>query len=218
MGIGYRLAGLSLLGVIGDHGNLVIPTLSFSSIDEKAPFFDVNETPSDCGVISETFRKMPGVARSIHPFSSIAAFGPESLFITVGHHPTPCGIGSPYYKVLELQGYSLFIGAGLQANTLFHVAEEIVNPPYLRYKCFKKVRVKTESGAVVSGTFSRYDCYQTGIIRELEKMEEVLRKRGAIRDFDVGNSHFMLVSAVENVRISCEVLKHNYEFILKGAK
>lgn len=207
----------ALLDVVGERGNVVMPTLSFSSIHEQAPFFDVNKTPSDCGIITETFRKMPGVIRSVHPFSSASAFGPDSRSIAGIHQPTPCGVDSPYYRVFERKGYSLFIGSGWKANTLFHVAEEMVNPPYLRYKVFPNVKVKTASGEMVTGTFSRYDCYQRGIIRKLEKMGEVFRSRKAVRDIHVGKAHLMLISAEDNVGISCEILRNNCEFILETA-
>jgi len=205
----------ALLDVIGDRGNLVMPTLSFRSINEQDPIFDVNETPSECGIITEMFRKRPGVIRTVHPFSSAAVFGPDASYIAEGHAPTPCGVHSPYYKVYKLRGYTLFIGTGFKSNTLFHVAEEIVNPPYMKYKFFHDVTVKTASGQLITGEFARYDCYQTGIIRDLERMEQVFRARNVIRELAVGPSHFMLLSAAENVGISCEILKNNPQFVLK---
>jgi len=135
--------------------------------------------------------------------------------IAEGHAPTPCGVHSPYYKVYKLRGYTLFIGTGFKSNTLFHVAEEIVNPPYMKYKFFHDVTVKTASGQLITGEFARYDCYQTGIIRDLERMEQVFRARNVIRELAVGPSHFMLLSAAENVGISCEILKNNPQFVLK---
>jgi aminoglycoside 3-N-acetyltransferase len=208
----------ALLDVIGSRGNLVMPTLSFSSINEQDPFFDVNETPSDCGIVTETFRKRPGVIRTVHPFSSAAVFGPDASYLAEDHAPTPCGIDSPYYKVYKLRGYSLFMGVGFKSNTLFHVAEEIETPPYMRYKFFQDVKVKTASGHVITGEFARYDCYQTGIVRELERMEQVFRARNVIREWVVGQSRFTLISASDNVGISCEILRNNHQFFLKGGR
>lgn len=207
----------TLLDVIGSRGNLVMPTLSFSSIDEQDPFFDINETPSDCGIVTETFRKLPGVIRTVHPFSSAAVFGPDASFLADDHAPTPCGKESPYYKVYQLRGYSLFMGVGLKSNTLFHVAEEIVNPPYMRYKFFQDVKVKTASGQVITGEFARYNCYQTGIIRKLEKMKDVFCSRNVIRQWFIGQSRFLLLSAADNVRISCEVLRNNHRFVVTSS-
>lgn len=61
----------------------------------------------------------------------MAAIGPDAQFFTKSHFDTPCGQESPYGKLLEAGGYSLFLGVGFGSNPVFHVAEEIVNPEYL---------------------------------------------------------------------------------------
>jgi aminoglycoside 3-N-acetyltransferase len=204
----------ALLDCIGSEGNLIMPTLSFRSVNEESPFFDVEVTPSECGVVTEKFRTMHGVRRSIHPLSSAAAYGPQADFITAEHSSTPCGATSPYYRVFQLEGSSLFLGTGLKSNTLLHVAEEIVSPPYLRYKTIPDVEVKTISGTVIKRDFVRYNCYQTGIFRSFAKMEPIFKERDAIREAQIGAARCMRISARDNIKIGCETLVHNYKFIM----
>lgn len=205
----------ALINICGEKGTLVMPTLTFGSVNEAEPFFDASETPSGTGLITEVFRKMPGVRRSLHIFSSVAALGEKADYITSYHNDTPCGSGTPYQRVIELGGYVLFIGAGFGSNTLFHVAEEYVNPPYMRYKTIKEAKIKDMEGNTYIRDLRRYDCYQTGIIRKLDRMKDIFEKENVLTKTRIGNSNITLISAEDNFRISCDLLSNNYKYILE---
>ncbi len=205
----------ALREVCGDDGNIVMPTLSFSSIDEDNPFFDVRNTPSDCGIITEVFRQLPYAYRSVHVVSSAAVIGDKAEYITQYHHDTPCGPGSPYQKIIELDGHVLFIGATFGSNTLFHVAEEYVDPPYMCYKAIEDVVVKDAKGDTFTHTFTRYNCAQTGIRRILARMEPIFYEKRVIKETQIGQARIMLISAVDNFEISSKVLKQNPNLILE---
>ena len=89
----------ALLDAVGPAGTVVVPTLSFGSVDESDPYFSVNDTPSDTGRITEEFRKRPEARRSRHPLSSAAAIGKDAERIAGGRQMTPCGEDSPYARV-----------------------------------------------------------------------------------------------------------------------
>ncbi len=205
----------ALIDTCGEKGTLVMPTLSFKSINESSPRFDVNDTPSDTGYITEVFRKMKGTKRSMHIFSSACAFGKNAEYIVESHYNTPCGPETPYGKVIELKGFVLFIGAKFQSNTLFHCAEEAVNPSYMKYKVIHNAQVTDYNGKITVKDYTRYDCYQTGISRKLERMEPIFRNKGVVFDTIIGNSHLMLISAEDNFNISCELLREDPDYILQ---
>ncbi len=123
----------ALLEVIGPKGTLVMPTLSYTSVNEKNPYFDVKQTPSCVGGLTEYFRLLPGVKRSLHPTHSAAAIGSQARFLVADHYKdnTPVGKNSPFYRLKELHGKILFLGCGLKPNTSMHGVEELVVPPYL---------------------------------------------------------------------------------------
>ncbi len=204
----------AILHVLGDSGTLVVPTLSFRSIDEGAPFFHAKNTPSDCGIITEILRQRPGALRSLHPVSSVAALGPNAGFLTESHKDTPCDLNSPYGRLLSLNGYSLFLGVGFGSNSMFHVAEEMVAPQYLSYKAIEDAHIIDLEGREYVATFRRYNCSQSGVIRHLVKMGQVFEERGVLSLEKIGNSTCTLISARDNVEISCEVLRRDPGFIL----
>ena len=205
----------ALLGICGSKGTLAMPTLSYQSVREDEPFFSVNETPSGTGYLTEVFRKMPGVKRSSHIFASLAAYGDSAHYLTDWHNDTPCGPGSPYWKIIEMKGFSLFLGASLSSNSLFHCAEDYVHPDYLRYKVIRNARVQDGEGNVRISDFRRYDCSQQGIIRKLDRMEVIFKNNHVLHEVQIGNSRVILLKAEDNFRLSCRLLEEKPEYIIE---
>ena len=114
-------------------GTLLIPALSYATVNAQNPYFDVNTTPSCIGAVPEFFRKLPDVSRSVHPTHSIAACGAYADWFTCDHQTdeTPVGPHSPLAKLREKNGKILFLGCGLKPNTSMHGVEELANAPYL---------------------------------------------------------------------------------------
>jgi len=123
----------TLRAALGDNGTLLIPSLSYASVPTENRVFDIRTTPSDVGAISEYFRTMPGVVRSMHPTHSVAAIGPLATAMTVNHEKdtTPVGENSPFRKLRDLGGQILMLGCSLCPNTSMHGVEELAEPPYL---------------------------------------------------------------------------------------
>jgi aminoglycoside 3-N-acetyltransferase len=87
-----------LLDALGKGGTLLMPALSYAGVNADSPRFDVLRTSSNVGAIPETFRRMPGVQRSLHPTHSVCGIGPRASSLLAGHRHdrTPCGPHSPY--------------------------------------------------------------------------------------------------------------------------
>src|SRR2546426_3666300 len=69
----------ALEAVVAPEGALIMPTLPFtgSAVEyaSQDPIFDAESTPSQMGLITEAFRRSPGVLRSWHPTHSVAIWG-----------------------------------------------------------------------------------------------------------------------------------------------
>ncbi len=122
-----------LLSAVGREGTLLMPALSYATVNPKSPVFDVLNTPCCVGKIPETFRTKPLVSRSVHPHHSVCALGPMAAELLGDHHldTTPCGPHSPFARLPKVGGKVLMLGCGLRPNTSFHAIEELVEPPYL---------------------------------------------------------------------------------------
>ena len=75
----------TLTDLLGTEGTLILPTLTFRPVYETK-FFDVRETPSCVGYLTEYFRtQMEGVARSLHPTHSCAVWGKDAPAFVENH-------------------------------------------------------------------------------------------------------------------------------------
>ena len=120
-----------LEGLILPEGTLLMPSFpfgqSFYEFIETNPVFKVNRTPSRMGLVTEVFRRSPGVLRSQHPTHPVCAKGKDAEWYVSEHHmdETPFGPHSPFAKLADRGG--VVIGLGLQPDfclTNVHVVED----------------------------------------------------------------------------------------------
>jgi aminoglycoside 3-N-acetyltransferase len=140
--------------------------------------------------------------------------GPAAEYLTESHLDTPCGPGSPYGRLVELDGACLFLGAGFGSNSVFHVAEESAAPGYLGYHLLRDVRVLDQTGRASVHTFRRYDCSDRGVRRYLEKMGPVFARQGLLRQTRIGSCSAVLLRARDNVEASVAQLRQDPQYIL----
>ena len=137
----------AMMRVVGEEGALLMPALTYAYCHSGQRLFDVTKTKSCVGVISETFRNMQGVKRSVHPTHSVCGWGAKAVEMLCEHHldDTPCGERSPFAKVRDVGGKVLMLGCGLEPNTSMHGVEEVVRPDYVfKYKLKYRVQVGKE--------------------------------------------------------------------------
>ena len=121
---------------VGTEGTLLMPTLPFggTAVDyaRSSPLFDVKRTPSRMGLLSELFRRSPGVIRSVHPTHPVAAWGRQAAMLVDSHHlaETPCGPSSPYARLLDMQGKILLVGTDIGALTFYHTIEALLEQKF----------------------------------------------------------------------------------------
>jgi aminoglycoside 3-N-acetyltransferase len=122
-----------LLEALRPEGTLLMPALSYATVDADHPFFDVRATPSCVGAIPEHFRTRPGTLRSAHPTHSVSGVGPLAEELLSDHHldSTPVGPNSPFRRLRDRGGQVLFLGCGMGPNTSMHGVEEIAGCAYL---------------------------------------------------------------------------------------
>ena len=76
--------------------------------------FDVRRTVSEMGLVTEVFRRRPGVKRSLHPTHSVCALGPLAGELTATHHlgTTSAGSYSPFEVMARRR--TVVIGIGVE--------------------------------------------------------------------------------------------------------
>lgn len=126
-------AVISALKSVVKDGTLVFPTLRSRQFYNAYRDWDIQNTPSDVGLLSETFRKSPGVLRSDQETHSVAAFGKLAGYITEGHRTGKPRVGifgnlafgynSPWQRMYDNDAVVVMIGVSMVYNTFKHFVE-----------------------------------------------------------------------------------------------
>lgn len=117
-----------LIDFLGPDGTLCMPAFPIDKYNTDI-IFDSKNTPSAAGYLTEVFRKMPGVKRSLNQLHSVCAFGKDADRITGEHHMSKICFDehSPFYIIGELGGYSVNLGMPKwYIGTGEHVCEAIL--------------------------------------------------------------------------------------------
>ena len=121
------------------NGTLAVPTFTMAGgmadTVRSGVVFDVLNTPSGTGRITEMVRQSPGAVRSLHPTHSVAALGPRAQWLTEAHHLDSHSFGavSPLGRLIEADGFVLGIGVDLGPVTFFHTVEDSGDFPFTVY-------------------------------------------------------------------------------------
>lgn len=124
----------ALLFVVGETGNVLMPNSPNAEYQlnyvQKNTLFDVQNSGSKLGAISEYFRLLAGAKRSAHPTEPVSCVGPDADYYTQTHfgEKTPYTKKSPFYKLTEQKGKILYIGVTLEnAGTSLHLLEDSIS-------------------------------------------------------------------------------------------
>ena len=191
----------ALQEVVGPGGALMMPTIPFqgTAIEYALgdPVFDARHTVSKMGLISEVFRRSPGVVRSLHPTHSVAVWGRRADAIIAGHElaETPCGRLTPYGRLLDYDGKILLVGVPPSTMTFgYFVAEELeprLAVPVLTRERYP-MRWKDGDGTV---RVSQLRLISPRLDHDLQPLVSELKRRHQWRERSVGRLRLMLVRA-----------------------
>jgi len=195
----------ALLEIVGEKGNIVMSTHSANLVEVQrtpeeiamgvswlfkiAPY-DPEKTPVRTGIIPETFRKRKDVIRSSHPSNSVAAWGPKARDLSEGWH-----------KLLELDGYLLLIGVGLDRCTAMHLAEKRARFPEHILK-----KITPPKWLVEKYPEDQWE-WDFGPYPDFAKLTKPCLEHGIMKTVKVGESTLRLVKLKELIDLYVEYLE-----------
>ncbi|MFH0911300.1 MAG: AAC(3) family N-acetyltransferase [Planctomycetota bacterium] len=187
---------------LGEEGTLVMPTLCRKDKERRFETWNIRTSPSDVGLITETFRLRPGVLRSDHATHSVGALGPLARRITAGHaeargRPGPWGEaafarGSPWQALYDLDAAVVLVGVDFKVNTLVHFIEHLMAERALGRspREHRPALLERLEGWQKPGIWPGYNRLQ---------LQEALQDLGAVSQVQCGGSLLTRVGAREMV-------------------
>jgi len=124
----------TLIELLTDEGTLVVPDFTYSSTDDEE--FNILETRSAVGLMSETFRIRKDTVRSSHPILSFSATGKYADLIAKSKFDTCFGSSSIFTTFHEKNAKIIYLGCSFDRITFTHYVEESIGVSYRYHKKF----------------------------------------------------------------------------------
>ncbi|MFH1979289.1 MAG: AAC(3) family N-acetyltransferase [Patescibacteria group bacterium] len=190
--------------LIGEDGLLVMPAFTYSACEGKV--FDVDETKSTVGALTERFRKQKGVKRSLHPIFSFSAWGKGAKDLMDLKDFDSFGQNSVFEKLYKMNATYVLFGVNMHRSATFVLYSEQKNEVYYRY--FKDF--------TVGGVTARY------FVRDMDVdyryswvgLEEKGKKLGIIKEFGFGGGEILIMKSQEIDELIGEELKRDKDSLI----
>ena len=206
----------ALLDVLSPEGTLVMPSFNHGDIYVAGDIFDVNTTPTINGIIPETFRKRPGVYRSLSCTHAFAAQGKNAQRYLQEHHTvSPMGKDSPVDHMFADDGWVLLLGVSFCANSFHHYVEEMENAPCLALS--EPYPVRTSDGTIIhvpTWKWRNAECPYNdtaGFLQNTTMYHQPLLDGGIAKTAIIGDAQVFLY----NMRAAYDTIAH---FMREGAE
>ena len=172
----------SILDALGPSGTLMLPLFNFDF--PKGVTFDIRNTPSQMGSLTEAGRKHPDAVRTGHPIYSFSVIGKQSHHFQDIDNFSGYGPDSPFMKLRELDGKIAVLDLLDQNSmTFYHFIEEMNNVVYRYHKEFTGKYIDWEGTESIRtyGLFVRN--LEKGVLTHVNPMGELLWKNGLYNGF-----------------------------------
>ncbi|MCM1064205.1 MAG: AAC(3) family N-acetyltransferase [Eubacterium sp.] len=181
-----------------ERGLLLLPAHTWAQMSEEHAVYDPASEKSCVGLLTELFRRRPGVVRSLHPTHSVAAYGKDAAVYVAGEENcnTPCTPGGCYDRLRGVKGKILLVGVGHERNTFIHSVEEALNVPNRLTDHPVLLQVVMPDGSRKPVYMRKhYNAMQPHISEDFVKLEQAFYDTGAARKVRFGDADCILCDA-----------------------
>lgn len=167
----------SFLKIVGTTGTLMLPLFNFDFA--KGIGFDLNNTPSQMGVLTEVARRHSLAVRTGHPIYSFAVIGAKSAMFREVNNFSGYGDDSPFGLIHKLNGKIAVLSLPDQGSmTFYHYIEEMNQVDYRYHKTFTG-EYTGRSGHAETRTYGLFvRDIEKGVKTSVEPMGELIWEQG----------------------------------------
>lgn len=203
--------------VIGVSGTLVIPTFTYSAT--KGEVYDVQNTKSEVGILTEYFRLKPGVKRSSNPIFSIAVFGANANAFVNSSASDCFGYDTCFGLIYKLNAWIFTLGCSFDRITFIHYVDQVAEVDYRYFKIFPATIVNQDSIQKFDISYFVRDLDRKTKAK-MDKLKDNLCNQGKMIEIEMGRillsgvrAHIFFNTALAMIREKSNVhIEEGYEF------
>lgn len=196
----------ALLSIIKETGTLIMPTFNYDFL--RGAKWDIRNSPSQMGILTELVRQDPHAKRMFHPIYSVAAIGKladeiESL------ESTDCfGETTIFKKLRDWNAKILVIGLPYSKSfTFLHHVEQLANVDYRYLKEFSGTAIDQNGNPHQLNITMFVRDVDQGVVLDFEPIGKILDDRVAnIRQ--IGASTVRLLDCNQSFKVSLEAIQN----------
>lgn len=183
----------ALRETVGPDGTLIFPTFNFDFCRGKP--FEVRETPSRMGVLSETARNDKRAVLVRHPIYSFAVIGHHAQDAATIRNVSSYGADSLFGYLRSWDAKIMIIGLSYNHSmTYFHHVEEMEGCAYRTMTEFRGWVINNGSRKLKTATmFARN--VDAGVVTDVDPMGAILESEGLVSVGTVGDATVKLMRA-----------------------
>ena len=195
---------------VGNDGTIVMPTFTYNFFKNMP--YDITNSKSVVGVLTEYFRKQPDVSRTLHPTHCVALWGRhKNELVRIGKGTFDKD--SIFEKLHKMNCKFIFFGTPFRICTFIHYIENMHKVPY-RY--MKKFRGKIIAyGKKYEDEFLVY-CKYFFFFNSMLGLEKHLLKKGMLKEVKVGDGTISMIEAISLFDEGFKLLDKDIYFLVKN--
>lgn len=208
----------AMQSAVGPDGTLLIPTFSYSF--PKGEPFDVRNTPSAVGMVSERLRKLPGVRRTLDPIFSFACWGRLAEELCALPVKECFGSDSVFAVLHRVNALLVDLGCSMsRGGTFVHYVETAHGVDYRYNKTFNGTIISADGNARPLSVIYNVRDLSRRSEADLARLQNRLADEGKSKTVTVGRFRIMAVTAKDVFDTAWRMLDEDpISLIAEGAR
>lgn len=198
-------------------GTLMMPTFTYSFC--RGEDFDLLESPSTVGMLTEHFRNQPDVDRTPEPIFSSAVHGPvapEWRARLFGVGDKNCfGEDSVFAYLHDVDAVLLFFGVGFEFCTYLYLIEQRRSVAYRYLKRFAGRVVDADGAATPVAADYLVRDLEADVVSDFDPLAAELRSRGLMAEHRIPRGPRLLAARARQIAsVAAEQMAANADYLL----
>ena len=195
----------ALESALGPNGTLVMPAFSYSFTRNEP--FDVRNTPSEVGMLTEHFRRKTGVCRSQDPIFSMTAKGRNAGAICSASVRECFGTDSAFAVLHRLNSHIICLGCPFTSGgTFVHYVEKRHGVDYRYDKTFSGTVLRPDGTSASESVVYYVRDLQRKSGADLRRLQRRLEDAGRLKKAAVGRVRVLGTRASDFYKTAMEML------------